>query len=1592
MTGGKGGRPAGKKNGYRSVRKQNTAQKKRQAQRCAATKAKNKKEKEQQKAAEEGANKEKKKAERRAVHMKFFGQQTQPSSGDPVSAAATNTTTITNDTTTAAATVAVDTMSAESGDPVAATTAAAINYDRTAAADDDVVIINNPAIIGVVNAADATAELDYNHEEAQMKGSDDFDDDTIPGIQQQYVAAVQRQVQSEVSKDSNINNHWLLQHLKQNDWWLRKENYLWFIKNYNKTREKEDQLDAAYKAYYRDVNVWLPDVRWKTPDNRFMPCCPTCKTSTRVGPHCFRDNHAGRVIVGQTETYYTVSRRYICHECEGQTKQAKEQFEAAAKEKNLIANVELDDSKYTFMGWDQTSLTLLPYNKGSKFPAFLTWRAGVDKTIITTLRQDVAGGKGFDRISKDLLEHHTEKYTDWHLEYEYSIKERLDGGLVTEEHQIFGDFRNAKLYRGLVPTGAYLQHVYLLYHDSIRTHLIKEVKKRVATSLCWDVSYKEAKHVSRVRGQPVFKGLVTAMNEFGEIRIQFHVYTDSHEQMTAALEAFKRTTESLGQPPVKYFWTDNPIGDRGYFLEQIPSLRDNQDALNAMCNEESGDASNAANLPMYDYKSIEVHVEDKQKECTRKITAMLADMNINDRTIGLDAEWNVEKDGRGQETGCSKVMVIQMAYRDKQNKMIVLIFKTGKWGGLPNNLTKLFLDNSYKFVGVNVSADLKKIARDFDIRSMKKVDQKKRANVINLGLFARKRDVIENAKYGSMTLLAKLVLGIKVDKSQQESDWSGDLNSEQIQYAALDAAISLELYEKLATMPDLTSRLTEEELTAGMKVDLAPQAGQYSLVALLNTRAATATVIGRKPCLCPEGIVPKGNGKGTKVKPCANSYVVKVDTIYATGFIIPGYKKKDTNEIVSLEDIGLKEIVVPIAMLRNHIASDAIRATPAPAESQDTECAGPTPPASEASPAKRVPDKRLRQPLSEDFDYSDSRKEPAAEPSVAEDEQYIDYDEFITTIVEESKSDTFGLTSQDISMLKAAIFEAEEAQNGKPVLSCNKLDDAPLPQHIKNLFSVILGDIYHAMNRAKVPVKHEAKKAYFHALRNAFLIWNPKKVEQFESKMRDDGMDDKEIEAIKYFKPHLYDECIERHAPAPRILYYRVRAVFALFGNMLDSKTKKPLFNDEAWKKANQVLKEILAGVYSDPPDVILYSKKMSSNGRVMKNKYGMELVECFRGTNRVEAYHKKLHPIIKSKNCGVQMAAALLAELRHRHNQMISEQRRAGHKIGHFSLHKIDQLQELYLENHGRVLYPGWDSASAYKQTEESFDTIALHHSALQDELKARRDELGDVKLTKDLQYMCDAMGVPLPLLPFAGEAEDQLFAKLMLEHKGKFDDEKFALHWCKHVDPEKGIHAKLPCHIRAQDAKFDRNQRIRATMEKARSGKETLDELHSKIVPTILEDESAIDIQEDDSPASTPSPPSTTAATSRKRKTPPVGLSRTLQEPTHPRHFPIPPPQAMHNAPYVQHGGMLIGTVPPPKQGHGKIKLCTLCWRNEGANAFNCPGRGSHNHCRYFYTNNERKFVAPQKTKAKTRRCKNCGVIGCKGVGGHKYCTNKK
>ena len=113
----------------------------------------------------------------------------------------------------------------------------------------------------------------------------------------------------------------------------------------------------------------------------------------------------------------------------------------------------------------------------------------------------------------------------------------------------------------------------------------------------------------------------------------------------------------------------------------------------------------------------------------------------------------------------------------------------------------------------------------------------------------------------------------------------------------------------------------------------------------------------------------------------------------------------------------------------------------------------------------------------------------------------------------------------------------------------------------------------------------------------------------------------------RYFNSSQFVACVERQVLPSSLLYWRVRAVFVTYGNIKDKKGN-PLFNAEAWKKANNILKEILRGYYSDPPGVSMYTKKLRSNGSglVKTNKFGMEEIECCRGTNRVEAYHKNLN------------------------------------------------------------------------------------------------------------------------------------------------------------------------------------------------------------------------------------------------------------------------------------------------------------------------------------------------------------------------------
>ena len=126
------------------------------------------------------------------------------------------------------------------------------------------------------------ANLDYNEEEARKEGNDDSPDNDIPGVQQQFVEKIVERLKKECSYRSKDDIEcWLLHHLNQNDWWVR----IVHIKTI--TRKLGFKLNLDHAAYYRDIYIWLPDIRWSDEvKSEMMPCCPNCLTNARVGPHC----------------------------------------------------------------------------------------------------------------------------------------------------------------------------------------------------------------------------------------------------------------------------------------------------------------------------------------------------------------------------------------------------------------------------------------------------------------------------------------------------------------------------------------------------------------------------------------------------------------------------------------------------------------------------------------------------------------------------------------------------------------------------------------------------------------------------------------------------------------------------------------------------------------------------------------------------------------------------------------------------------------------------------------------------------------------------------------------------------------------------------------------------------------------------------------------------------------------------------------------------------------------------------------------------------------------------------------------------------
>jgi hypothetical protein len=105
------------------------------------------------------------------------------------------------------------------------------------------------------------------------------------------------------------------------------------------------------------------------------------------------------------------------------------------------------------------------------------------------------------------------------------------------------------------------------------------------------------------------------------------------------------------------------------------------------------------------------------------------------------------------------------------------------------------------------------------------------------------------------------------------------------------------------------------------------------------------------------------------------------------------------------------------------------------------------------------------------------------------------------------------------------------------------------PSVIQEKCRSVTGDSYHFMEHPPIPIRHLLMKSYKVALREAWYCWEPKQFKEVVQKLKDEGGSDQDITDHFFFNTSIFLGCCARGVPPPTILYWRVGAVFAFYGN-----------------------------------------------------------------------------------------------------------------------------------------------------------------------------------------------------------------------------------------------------------------------------------------------------------------------------------------------------------------------------------------------------------------------------------------------------------
>jgi hypothetical protein len=330
------------------------------------------------------------------------------------------------------------------------------------------------------------------------------------------------------------------------------------------------------------------------------------------------------------------------------------------------------------------------------------------------------------------------------------------------------------------------------------------------------------------------------------------------------------TLRLMGQPYPRLFGTDNPFGDKEFFLRALPSLLEAERVFNgadAPIDAATATAADAATAtaattaatatttdatpdatelhPPGSVLPVDMgntHLHSKQDDINAACLGFRDELlALSPKPIvALDAEWDTLRNGRGEIVGKKgRVALVILSARVAPESYKTLLLRTHNRATLPVNLVNLLMDRRFTFTGRCIGADFSKLSKDFSC------DVHSTSLLCDIGPLARSRNLCHSSTTLEDIVLASTGFRLPKDQAVRCSMWSArDLSADQLEYAARDGVASIMAHHALQAMPNHSCRLACDKADFGCLVDLVPATGS---VAIMNSCGARGTLLPRVP-------------------------------------------------------------------------------------------------------------------------------------------------------------------------------------------------------------------------------------------------------------------------------------------------------------------------------------------------------------------------------------------------------------------------------------------------------------------------------------------------------------------------------------------------------------------------------------------------------------------------------------------------------------------------------------------------------------------------------------------------------------------------